>query len=151
MTQKANRRIEVAASPQICFEVATQVELYPDWIAEIKEAQVVSRDQDGLPGQVFYRLAAMGRSLNYTLDYYYGTNPLRVAWRMSEGTLLHQLNGEYRFEPMAGKGSACELNFRLEVDLLTKIPGFVTRRAEQLIIKSATEGLRDRAELLAAT
>jgi len=150
MTQSASHSIAVAASPQLCFEVVTEVERYPEWIPEIKEVKVVARGDDGLPGRVFFRVGAMGRSVSYTLDYYYGSNPLRMAWRLMEGSLLRRLDGEYRFMPVPSDVNATDLHFRLEVDLLTKMPGFVSRRAEQRIINSAIDGVKHRAEQIAS-
>ncbi len=149
MTQSASHSIAVAASPQVCLEVITEVERYPQWICEIKEVKILARGDEGLPSRVFFRVGAMGRSVSYTLDYYYGSNPLRVAWRLMEGTLLRRLDGEYRFIPVPSDPSATDLHFRLEVDMLTKMPGFVTRRAEQRIINSAIDGVRNRAEQIA--
>lgn len=53
MSQSANQSIAVAASPQMCFDVVTEVGRYPEWIAEIKEVKVLARGDDGLPGRVF--------------------------------------------------------------------------------------------------
>lgn len=66
-----------------------------------------------------------------------------------EGSLLRQLDGEYRFMPVSSDANATDLCFRLEVDMLTKMPGFVTRRAEQRIINSAIDGVKHRAEQMA--
>ncbi len=150
MSQSASRLISVAAPPELCFEVITDVERYPEWIGEIKDVDVQARGEDGLPGRVFFRVGAMGRSVNYTLDYYYGTNPLRVAWRLLEGSLLRRLDGEYLFVPVPSDDGTTDLQYRLEVDLLAKMPGFVTRRAEQRIITAAIDGVKLRAEQMAA-
>ena len=150
MPQRANRSVNVEASPELCFEVVCDVERYPDWIEEVKEVEVLSRDDDGRPGRVFFRLGGMGRSVSYTLEYYYGSNPLRMAWRLAEGNLIRNMDGEYKFLPMGNDSEATDLHFRLEVDLLTRLPGFVTRRAEHRVVTSAVSGLQSRAEHLAS-
>lgn len=150
MPQRANRSVMVEAPPELCFEVVCEVERYPEWIEEVKEVEVLSRDDDGRPGSVFFRLGGMGRSVSYTLEYYYGSNPLRIAWRLADGNLIRNLDGEYKFLPMQGTSEATDLHFRLEVDLLTRLPGFVTRRAEHRVVTSAVSGLQNRAEHLAS-
>lgn len=148
MPEQAIRTLTVDAPPQVCFDVVTQVERYAEWIPEVKQVDVLTRGDDNMPGSVFFRVGAMGRSISYTLQYYYGTNPLRVAWRLIEGNLTRILSGEYVFQLNSQNGT--ELLYRLEVDLLAKLPGFVTRRAEQRIIDSAVNKLRSRAEHQAA-
>lgn len=150
MSQKANRSITVEAPPEVCVDVVCEVERYPEWIEEVKEVDVLSRDDDGRPGKVYFNVGAMGRSASYTLEYYYGSNPLRVAWRLTDGNLTRHLDGEYKFLPMLNNPEVTDLHFRLEVDLLIRLPGFVTRRAEQKIITSAINDLRSRAEHLAS-
>ena len=150
MTQRANRSVTVEASPELCFEVVCEVERYPEWIEEVKEVEVLNRDDDGRPGRVFFRLAGMGRSVSYTLEYYYGSNPLRMAWRLAEGNLIRHMDGEYKFLPMNGDPEATDLHFRLEVDLLARLPGFVSRRAENKVVTSALNGLQSRVEHLAS-
>ena len=130
--------------------MACEVERYPEWIQEVKEVEVLSRDDDGRPGKVHFKVEAMGRSVSYTLDYYYGSNPLRMAWRLADGNLIRSMDGEYKFLAVPSDSEITDLLFRLEVDLLTRLPGFVTRRAEQRIITSAINDLQSRAEYLAS-
>ena len=150
MPHGATRSVTVEARPELCFEVVCEVERYPEWIEEVKEVEVLSRDDDGRPGKVYFRVEAMGRSVSYTLEYYYGSNPLRIAWRLTDGNLVRNMDGEYKFLDMQNDPEITDLHFRLEVDLLTRLPGFVTRRAEHRIIASAVNGLQNRAEHLAS-
>lgn len=150
MPQGAAQSVTVEARPELCFEVVCEVERYPEWIEEVKEVEVLSRDDDGRPGKVYFQVGAMGRSVSYTLEYYYGSNPLRIAWRLTDGNLVRNMDGEYKFLDMHNDPEITDLHFRLEVDLLTRLPGFVTRRAEHRIITSAINGLQNRAEHLAS-
>jgi hypothetical protein len=111
----------------------------------VKAASVVSRDEQGRPSDATFRAAAMGRSTVYTLRYFYGSNPLRIAWRQLEGDITRRLDGEYEFLPL-GDGSQTEVVYHLEVDLVLPIHGFVKRRAESRIIRTALDDLRRRVE-----
>ena len=117
----AKQKTIIAATPQQCFDVITDFEHYPDWASDIKVATIVATDNEGRGGDVQFRVAAMGRSTTYTLRYYYGSNPLRVAWRQSEGDITRNLEGEYEFLPING-GTETEVTYHLAADLAILIP-----------------------------
>ncbi len=146
MTDHASQRAIIDASPEDCFAVATDFASYPEWATDIKHATVLTQDEDGRGGDVTYRAAAMGRSTTYTLRYYYGSNPLRIAWKQLEGDITRKLDGEYEFLPTDETGRQTEVTYHLEADLVVPIPGFVKRRAETRIIRTALEDLRRRVE-----
>ena len=91
-----------------------------------------------------YRAAAMGRSAAYVLEYFYGTNPLRVSWRLAEGDLVRRLDGRYvlvRLDDDAA-GPRTEVTYELEVEISMPMSGFLRRRAESRILRNALEDLR---------
>lgn len=145
MTDHATERIEIDASPEQCFGVALDFERYPEWATDLKEATVLARDNDGRGGDVAYRVAAMGRSTSYTLRYSYGSNPLRMSWRLIEGDVMERIDGEYEFVPL-GEGSRCEVSYYVSVDMLVPLPGFVKRRAEAKLLHTALDDLKQRVE-----
>jgi len=144
MIDHATQRTIIDATPEQCFAVVIDFERYPDWATDVKQVTVARRDDDGRGGDVLFRAAAMGRSTTYTLRYFYGSNPLRVAWRLIEGDLTRKLDGEYEF--VAAEGGGTEVTYHLEADLAVPMPGFVKRRAESRIIRTALEDLRRRVE-----
>ena len=150
MSDHAKQKTVISATPQQCFDVITDFEHYPDWASDIKVATVVASDNEGRGGDVQFRVAAMGRSTTYTLRYYYGSNPLRVAWRQIEGDITRKLEGEYEFLPING-GAETEVTYHLAADLAILIPGFVKRRAESRIIRAALEDLRKRVEVVVSS
>lgn len=145
MSDQAAERIEIDASPEACFATALDFESYPDWATDLKEATVLVRDDEGRGGDVAYRVAAMGRSTSYTLRYSYGSNPLRVSWRLIEGDVLERIDGEYEFVPLR-EGAGCEVRYFVSVDMLVPLPGFVKRRAEAKILHTALDDLKTRVE-----
>lgn len=126
------------------MSVIIDFERYPDWATDIKSVSVQRRDDDGRGGLVSFRVAAMGRSANGTLEYYYGTNPLRVGWRLVEGDTVKRYDGRYTLVPV--DESRTEVTYDLEVELAVPLPAFVRRRAEARIIRTALEDLRSRVE-----
>ena len=146
MSDHATQRTIIDATPEQCFAVATDFARYPEWATDVKHVSVERTDDDGRGGDVMFRAAAMGRSTTYTLRYYYGSNPLRIAWKLVEGDLTRKLDGEYEFQPVNGDNTQTEVIYHLEVDLVVPIPGFVKRRAESRIIRTALEDLRQRVE-----
>jgi hypothetical protein len=145
MSDEAAERTEIEASPEACFAVALDFERYTEWATDVKEVNIVAHDDNGRGGDVSYRVAAMGRSTSYTLRYSYGSNPLRLSWRLIEGDVMERIDGEYEFVSI-GDGSGCEVRYYVSVDMLVPLPGFVKRRAEAKILHTAMDDLKKRVE-----
>ncbi len=136
----------MAAPPERCFAIAIDFDRYPIWASDVKSAVVLTRTDDGRGGEVEFRAAAMGRSTAYTLRYNYGSNPLRVSWRLIRGDVMTRLDGEYEFVPVEGDPSSTLVSYFLSVDLVVPLPGFVKRRAEARIMHTAVDELKRAAE-----
>ena len=150
MVEFSTRQMLVNASPSECFDVVVDFESYPQWAADIKEARVLRRDDSGVGGLVAFRAAAMGRSVTYTLKYFYGSNPLRVAWRLTEGDQVRHLDGEYELAPAGDEGAKTLITYSLSAELAVAVSGFVKRRAESRIMATALDELRNRIETASA-
>jgi hypothetical protein len=146
MTDQASQRAIIHASPQRCFEVAIDFERYPAWASDVKSATILSRTDEGRGGEVEFRAAAMGRSTAYVLRYNYGSNPLRVSWRLMRGDVMTRLDGEYVFEPIPDDANSTQVTYYLWVDLVVPLPGFVKRRAEARIMHTALDELKTAVE-----
>ena len=145
MSDQAAERTEIDATPEACFAVAIDFEKYPEWASDVKEVTIVAHDDQGRGGDVSFRVAAMGRSTSYTLRYSYGSNPLRMSWRLIEGDVMERIDGEYEFVSV-GDGSRCEGLYFVSIDMLVPLPGFVKRRAEAKILHTAMDDLKKRVE-----
>ncbi len=144
MQEQATERMIVRASLERCVEVALDVERYPEWATDIKEVEVLARDDEGRAGRVRFRTAAFGRSTTYTLLYDHADAPEVLSWKLEEGDLTRVLDGWYTFE--AVDGGDTEVTYHLVAELLMPIPGFVKRRAEGRIMHTALKELKVRAE-----
>lgn len=137
MVDQATVHRTIAASPEACFAAAVDFERYPEWASDVKMARILSRDDQGRAVDVEFRAAAMGRSTTYTLRYFYGSNPSRLAWRLQSGDITRRLDGEYEFLPVPSDPGSTEVVYHLAVDLSVPLPGFVKRRAEARIVRTA--------------
>ena len=141
MADQATLSMRIEAPLDAIREVLLDFEKYPTWARDIKSVSVLTRDADGVPTDVRFRAAAMGRSTSYTLRYDHSGSPFRLAWVLAEGDIMRQLDGAYEFEVLAD--SATLVSYHLRVDLVVPLPGFVKRRAETRIVNTALRELRD--------
>ncbi len=146
MSEHTTQHITIAATPERCFELAADYGTYADWAADIKESTILTTDEFGRGNEVEFRAAAMGRSTHYVLRYNYGSNPLRISWRLMQGDVMQRLDGEYEFAPVDGDPQSTQVTYDLNIDLAVPLPGFVKRRAEAKIIHTALDELKNRVE-----
>ncbi|MFM8310381.1 MAG: SRPBCC family protein [Ilumatobacteraceae bacterium] len=142
MADRASQSITIAAAPERVWQIATDVERYPEWARDIKSVSVLSRDAAGRPTEVEFRASALGRSTHYTLRYDYAEAPSVLAWHMVKGDIMRSIEGAYHFSP---SGDGTEVRYDLAIELVVPLPGFVKRRAEVRILNTVRE-LKARAE-----
>lgn len=145
MADQATEHMWMEAPPERCYEVVLDFERYPEWVADIKHVEVLSRDADGRGAKVAFRAAAMGRSTSYTLAYDYSAAPREVSWVLEKGDITRRLDGTYVFAPSEG---GTEVTYHLAVELVVPLPGFIKSRAEGRIISNALRELKSRVESL---
>jgi ribosome-associated toxin RatA of RatAB toxin-antitoxin module len=143
VAEQASERINVDAPPARCYAVAIDFERYPDWARDVKQATVLTRDDEGRGAQVEYRAAGLGKSFRYTLEYDYTEAPESFSWRLVEGDMLRRLDGTYRFE---ADGDGTRVHYDLTVDLSAPLPGLIKRRAAGMIMGTALRELKKEIE-----
>jgi len=146
MPDKARETVVINAPVQVCFDTLTDFERYPQWAGDLKQAIVVERDDQGRPAVVEFRAAAMGRSTTYRLRYDYEGAPNQLSWFLESGDLQRELDGAYHLRATEGDDGGpdgTEVVYELSVDLVLPIPGFVKRRAEARILKTALTDLKE--------
>jgi ribosome-associated toxin RatA of RatAB toxin-antitoxin module len=149
VAESATERLVVAASPDRCFAVVSDLERYPEWAADVKAVTVETIDAEGRPEVATFRAGAFGRSTSYTLAYDYADAPRSLAWRQTAGDLTAKLDGSYTFEKVGE--ATTQVTYTLEVELRVPLPGFIKRRAQSRIMHTALEDLRARVESSLAT
>ena len=142
MADEAVEHVQIEAPPGRCFNVAVDFENYPRWATDVKEAEVLARDEEGRGTKVRFAVAAMGQTIGYVLDYDYAGAPTEFSWTLAESKLLTALDGSYRFDPAPNSGDATALTYKLAVDLNLPLPGFMKRQAAQIVIQNALKGFK---------
>jgi ribosome-associated toxin RatA of RatAB toxin-antitoxin module len=143
MADEAHEHTLVAATPGKCWGVATDYESYPDWARDVKHVALLERDEQGRGAKVEYRVAGLGRSIRYVLEYDYSEAPAAFSWHLVEGDVLRRLDGRYGFEP---DGDSTRVTYDLVVDISIPLPGLLKRRAAGMIMGTALRELKKEAE-----
>ncbi|MEN8234305.1 MAG: SRPBCC family protein [Actinomycetota bacterium] len=137
------QKIEVAAPQQFVYEIALDVETYPEWAGGVKAVTVTDEDEHGRPAVADFTVDAMIKELSYTLDYDYGHEG-GFAWVARPNIDLTLLEGSYTFNAIDDDNT--EVVYALRVEPNFKVPGFLRRQAEKQIVGTALRGLKKRAE-----
>jgi len=143
MSDEARERIHVDASPQRCYEVAIDFDRYPEWATDVKEVEILDRDEHGRGTLVRYRISALGKTIGYTLDYDYRDAPAGFSWTLKKADYLTRLDGSYRFDP---EGPGTRLDYALTVNVTFPLPGFMKRAAAGIIVDNAVKQFKGYAE-----
>ncbi len=137
------QRIEVAAPPQQVYEVALDLESYPEWAGGVKEVTILEEDEHGRPHKAEFDVDAMIKEISYTLVYDYDHDS-GFSWSAIPNEDLNALEGSYEFIELDDGNT--EVVYALRVDPAFKVPGFLRRQAEKQIVGTALRGLKKRAE-----
>lgn len=140
MAEATVQTIEIDASPGECFDVAADLEAYPEWAGEVRQVVIHERDEVGRPVRATLRIDAMVRQVEATLSYRYDP-PGTISWIAEPGPDLEELEGSYRFLP-AARGTS--VVYALRVVPSFDIPGFLRRQAEKQLVGTALRRLRNR-------
>jgi len=142
MVEGTVQRVEISAAPQHVYEVALDLEAYPEWADGVKSVVVTGEDEFGRPATADFVVEAMVKEISYTLEYDYGYDN-GFAWSATPNRDLKSLDGRYEFNEIE---SGCEVVYALKVDPAFIVPGFLRRQAEKQIVGTALRGLKKRAE-----
>ncbi len=150
MADRTESRITIDASPAVVLDVIADFDAYPEWTGAVKATETLAADADGWAEQVRFVLDAGAIKDTYVLGYDWqvrqdgsGT----VSWQLVEAQVLKAMEGSYVLEASGGgSGSGTDVTYRLMVDLKIPILGMLRRKAEKVIIDTALNELKKRAE-----
>ena len=140
--------VQVQASVEDCYAVGIDIDAYPQWVENLESAEVLTRDDQGLPLTARFEAAGLGRMSSYVLGYDHSGAPHALAWNLVQGDLTREIEGRYVFHDMTEDGgpSTTEVDYELTIDLAVPLPGFVKRRAEDKIVKAALQRFKQQVE-----
>ncbi|MFI1012395.1 SRPBCC family protein [Streptomyces sp. NPDC020965] len=144
MAEHTSSSITIEAAPDEVMAVISDFDRYPEWTGEVKQAEVISRDEQGRAEQVRLVLDAGAIKDDHTLAYTW-TGPDQVSWTLVKSQMLRAIDGSYTLAPVGG-GERTEVTYRLTVDVKIPMLGMIKRKAEKVIIDRALDGLKKRVE-----
>lgn len=137
------QRIEVSAPAQAVYEVALDLEAYPEWAAGVRSVEVTGVDDYGRPTTADFVVDGMIKEISYTLEYDFDHDD-GFAWKAIPNDDIKALEGKYEFNDLDDGGT--EVVYALRVDPAFSVPGFLRRQAEKQIVGTALRGLKKRTE-----
>jgi hypothetical protein len=136
------RTIEIDATPEEVFQVATRYEDYTAW-AGVTAIKVLERGRDGLGKIVKLDCGMFGRSISYTLSYTY-EKPRHMRWFAIAGS-LKELVGSYDFHPIAHGRTRVVYKVRVEPGFY--LPGIIKSSTSAFVASAALSNLKRYSEL----
>ena len=140
MADLTSASVDIAAVPERVMRVIADFETYPEWVASLKTAEVLTRTAE--------RAETVRMVLDHPLvkdDYVlaYSWAPQQVSWKLVRGTLLKTMDGSYA---VAAIPAGTRVTYSLTVDVNMPMIGMFKRKAEKTIIDGALQGLKKRVE-----
>lgn len=142
MADKVSDTIDIDATAEEIFDVAVDLEAYPEWNANIKEVEVLEWDDDERPAKAWFKVDAKIRTVAYTLAYDFSEAPDSFSWELVDGD-VKALEGSYAFEEF---DDVTEVTYEMAIDPGFPVPGFLKKQAERQIVKGALDDLKKRVE-----
>lgn len=142
MADSVSDSIDIAAPAEKIFAVATDLEKYPEWNANIKKVEVKESDDEGRPTTVWMQVDAKIKTVSYTLAYDYSGAPDSFSWDLVDGD-VKELSGSYEFDEF---DDVTEVRYETSIDPGFPMPGMLRRQAQRQIVKGALQDLKKRVE-----
>jgi uncharacterized membrane protein len=136
-TDSASSTVVVAAPLDQVLATIRAVEGQPGWVPEIREAEVLTTTEDGLPDTARFAAATPVGTDRYTLRYEHAEDGLR--WHLVEGRLQTAQDAEYALHGL--DDGRTEVTFSLTISHNLPLPGFVRSRVIKGLVASTTGGL----------
>jgi ribosome-associated toxin RatA of RatAB toxin-antitoxin module len=143
VAEKTTQTIHIEADPATVLKVIADIDSYPEWISEYKEAEVQERGADGYPKVVRFVMDAGIIKDTLVMSYVWPEDRHSLSWTLVSSSLLRSLDGTYRLAP---KGSGTDVTYELSVDLALPMIGLLKRKAERRLTESALKDLKKRVE-----
>lgn len=144
MAEHTSSSITIEAAPAEVMGVIADFARYPEWTGEVKQAEVLEKDEQGRAEQVRLVLDAGAIKDDHTLAYTW-SGADEVSWSLVKSQMLRALDGSYRLAAVDG-GVRTEVTYQLTVDVKIPMLGMIKRKAEKVIIDRALDGLKKRVE-----
>jgi uncharacterized protein YndB with AHSA1/START domain len=138
MAVQVSREFVVDAPPEAVMEALADVVALSSWSPVHKRLEVLDRYADGRPHHAKATIRILGIVDKEILEYHWG--PDWVVWD-AEPTL--QQRGQHVEYTLTREGvDKTRVRFDITVEPRGPIPDFLVKRASEIVLEAATEGLR---------
>lgn len=141
-TDTASQTLEIEAPYDQTLATIRDVASQPEWVKEVKTAEVLEENADGTPSTAHFTAATPVGTDEYTLTYEHRDDGL--SWSLVEGRLQTGQDGCYTLRRL-GKART-EVTFALTISHNLPLPGFVRRKVLNGVVNSTVTGLKGHLE-----
>lgn len=141
--------IEVAVDPRTAFNLAREVEKYPDFMPDVEEVKVLERRDDGYARVSWVghaKVASIDKLVKWIEEEWWDSDNLTSKFELVEGDYKHY-RGEWNFE---GTGNGAVIRMTVDFDLGLPLIGPMIVKLLDKIMQSNIDGMlkaiKERAE-----
>ncbi len=138
----ASQKTTIKADVATVYALLEDVENYPQWMDEFKEAEVTERTDDGHPAKSRFVLSSMGVTMEMLLAYEH--TDTSISWSLIEGKMMQKNDGAYRLTDN-GDGTT-ELTYELDTETSVPLPGMVQRKLTKKVVNDTLKAVKKHAE-----
>jgi ribosome-associated toxin RatA of RatAB toxin-antitoxin module len=138
---EATRTADIAAPAAAVFAALIDYERLPDWQANVRCCEVLTRDDAGRGEEVAYEVDAKVKTVRYVLRHDYD-EPRRIGSTYLHGDFRH-FEGHY---DIADSHGGCVVTLRLAIDPGLRLPGPMVRIVNEAVMGRALAQLKDHVE-----
>ena len=140
MAVRASREIVIDASPEQILDQLADVQSLVAWSPVHRRIEVLDTYADGRPHHVRATIKILGLVDKEILEYHWGKN--WMVWDAEKTFQQRAQHVEYTLDRIGLDKT--RVRFDITVEPVGPIQAFIVRRASRLVLKVATEQLRDR-------
>jgi uncharacterized membrane protein len=145
-TIKGDRRVEIEAPIERCYEIAADIENAPEWQGSLKDVEVLERDGERRALLVETESDAKVKTVRSVLRFSYEP-PTGIRWVQEKGD-TKSLTGSWSFEDLGG--GRTRATYALEADpgrmLGLLLRGPAEAKVRDFLVGKAADGLKEKAE-----
>jgi uncharacterized membrane protein len=142
MADQSTQSIVVDAPASDVMAVIADFPAYPQWVAAVKQVDVVEAGADGRARRVHFMIDQGAIKDDYVLDYTWDGDR-QVSWTLVQGQMQKRQDGSYSLRQLDG---STEVTYSITIDLAIPMLGLIKRKAEKVILDTALKELKKRVE-----
>jgi hypothetical protein len=139
MAVTKSRHVVIEATPDEISDVLFDIESLTEWSSAHQKVEVLERDDQGHPSKSRQVAKIVGITDEQVLEY--SVHDDGVSWTLVSSKQQRAQDARYTLTP---DGDSTRVDFKLTVDPIVPVPGFLIKKGAKGLMETATEGLRKR-------